>query len=144
MTVINSFDYFINQIERLRFLKKLRSLNLKGNEIEKTEKYFRIFIAGLLPDLTYYEYIHISKEERDEGKDRFRFKLREIMETEKFEVIEREMVIKEKADEIHLLNCFVELLNRHQVFDTLFVFENEEQGECLLAIGIEADTLITE
>lgn len=66
------------------------------------------------------------------------------METEKFEVIERERVIKETADEIHLLNCFVELLNRHQLFDTLFLFENEEQGECLLAIGTEANTLITE
>lgn len=143
MILINSSDSF-HQIERLRFLKKLRSLNLKGNEVEKTEKYFRIFIAGLLPDLNYYEYIHISKEERDEGKDRFRFKLREIMETEKIEVIERELAIKEKADEIHLLNCFVELLNRHQIFDTLFVFENEEQGECLLDIGKEADTLITE
>lgn len=41
-------------MERLRFLKKLRSLNLRGNAIEDGDKNFRLYIAGLLPDLKYY------------------------------------------------------------------------------------------
>lgn len=128
----------------MRFLTKLRSLNLKGNAVEKNDKHFRLYIAGLLPDLTYYEYKYISKREREEGKDRFRFKLREIMDNEKPEVLEREHLKKSKADHIHHTECFVENLDSLQLFDSLFVFDNEEQGECLLKIGDEAENLIAE
>ncbi|CAG9801990.1 unnamed protein product [Chironomus riparius] len=131
-------------LERLRFLKNLRSLNLKGNEIEKNDRHFRQYISGLLPDLTYYEYKHISKKEREEGKDRFRFKLREIMDNEKFEVQERERLKQAKADNIHHMACFVEHLDDHQLFDSLFYFENDEQGEALLQIGEEAEILVSE
>lgn len=132
------------QIERLRFLKKLRSLNLKGNEVEKNDKFFRIFIAGLLPELTYYEYKYISKEERDEGKDRFRFKLREIMDNEKVEVFDREQDKKDKEDNIHLTECFVEHFDKDQLFDSLFLFDSDDQGQCLLNIGGEEKNLIAE
>lgn len=128
----------------MRFLKKLRSLNLKGNDVERNDKFFRIFIAGLLPELTYYEYKYVSKAERDEGKDRFRFKLREIMDNEKSEVQEREQFAKNKEVNIHLTACFVEHLDGHQLFDSLFVFDNEDQGNCLLNIGEEEKTLIAE
>jgi len=117
---------------------------LKGNEIEKNDRHFRQYIAGLLPDLTYYEYKHISKKEREEGKDRFRFKLREIMDNEKFEVQERERLKQAKADNIHHMACFIEHLDDHQLFDSLFFFENDEQGEALLLIGEEAEILVTE
>lgn len=112
--------------------------------MEKNDKFFRLYIAGLLPDLTYYEYKHISKEEREEGKDRFRFKLREIMDNEKAEVQDRERMAKEREDNAHLTNCFVEYLDKHQLFDVLFCFDNDEQGKCLLAIGNEAQILISE
>lgn len=42
------------KMERLRFLKNLRSLNLRGNSIEDGDKNFRLYIAGLLPGLKYY------------------------------------------------------------------------------------------
>lgn len=119
-------------------------MNLKGNAVEKSEKFFRIFIAGLLPQLTYYENKYISKEERDEGKDRFRFKLREIMDTEKVEVQERERIALDREKNVHLTKCFVEHLDKDQLFESLFWFENEEQGECLLNIGGEEKTLIAE
>lgn len=128
----------------MRFLKKLRCLNLKGNAVEKGDKFFRIYIAGLLPQLSYYENKYISKEERDEGKDRFRFKLREIMDNEKPEVQERERVAYEKEENIHLAKCFVEDFDKDQLFDSLFLFDNDEQGECLLKIGGEAKNLISE
>lgn len=125
-------------------MKNLRSLNLKGNEIEKNDKHFRLYLAGLLPDLSYYEYRHISKRERENGRDRYRFRLREIMDNEKAEVQEREDARKAEADNIHNTACFVEEFDSHQLFDSLFFFDNEEQGECLLKIGEEAQTLITE
>lgn len=112
--------------------------------MEKSEKFFRIYIAGLLPQLTYYENKHISKEERDEGKDRFRFKLRDIMDDEKAEVQEREQTAHDKEESIHLTKCFVENLDKDQLFDSLFIFDNEEQGECLLKIGGEENNLISE
>lgn len=138
----NSSFHF--QIERLRFLKKLRSLNLKGNDVEKDDKFFRIYIAGLLPQLSYYENKYISKEERDEGKDRFRFKLREIMDFEKIEVQERERIAKEKEENLHFTKCFIENLDKQQLLDSLFEFDHEDQGECLLNIGGEEKNLISE
>jgi Leucine Rich repeats (2 copies) len=132
------------QVERLRFLKKLRSLNMKGNELEKNEDFFRIYIAGLLPQLTYYENKYISKEERNEGRDRFRFEWREIMDFEKVEVQERERTVKEKVENLHYTKCFVEDLDKQQLLDSLFVFDSEDQGECLLNIGGEEKNLIAE
>lgn len=117
---------------------------MKGNAVEKGDKFFRIFIAGLLPHLTYYENKHISRDQRDEGKDRFRFILREIMDNEKAEVEERERIVREKDGNIHLAKCFVEQLDKHQLFDSLFVFDNEDQGNCLLNIGGEEKILISE
>lgn len=117
---------------------------MKGNEIEKNDKHFRLYLAGLLPDLSYYEYRHINKRERENGRDRYRFRLREIMDNEKAEVLSREDAKRTEADNVHHTACFVENLDGHELFDSLFNFENEEQGECLLKIGEEAQTLITE
>jgi hypothetical protein len=132
------------QLERLRFLKKLRSLNLKGNEIERSDRHFRLYIAGLLTDLAYYEYKHISKLEREEGKDRFRFKLREIVDNEKAEVVERERQKQATADRIHHTACFVEDLDENQLFESLFVFREHDDYQCLLKIGGEAEMLVEE
>lgn len=98
----------------------------------------------MLPDLTYYEYKYISKEERDEGKDRFRFKLREIMDNEKVEVLEREQDAKDRENNIHLTACFVDNFDKDQLFDSLFVFDSDDQGQCLLNIGGEEKNLIAE
>jgi hypothetical protein len=119
-------------------------LNLKGNPVEQNDTFFRIYIAGLLPDLTYYEYKHVSKVEREEGKDRFRFKLREIMDNEKLEIQEREKKIKDNLDFIHFSNCYVEDLDKNQLFESLFMFENEDEGKHLLKLNGEEDMLISE
>ena len=119
-------------------------MNLKGNEVEKNDQFFRIYIAGLLSNLTYYEYKYISKEERNEGKDRFRFKLREIMDNERVEVLEREQFAKDKENNVHLKACFVENFDKDQLFESMFIFDNEDQGLCLLNIGGEEKSLIAE
>lgn len=66
------------------------------------------------------------------------------MDNEKAEVEDRERTAREKEENIHLMKCFVENLDKDQLFDSLFVFDNEEQGECLLNIGGEEKVLITE
>ncbi|CRK86455.1 CLUMA_CG000237, isoform A [Clunio marinus] len=154
LEVLSVFGNKIKKIENVDCLDKLiifcagnnliESKDGERNGVEKNDKFFRIFIAGLLPDLTYYENRYITKEERDEGKDRFRFKLREIMDNEKAEVLERENTFQDQEDFKHYTNCFVEHLDQHQLFDTLFIFDNEDQGECLLRIGNDVNTLITE
>lgn len=103
-----------------------------------------MFIGALLPNLTYYEYKYISKEERDEGKDRFQFQLFEVMNNEKIEVQEREQSARDKLNLVHLMECFVEQLDQHQLFESLFCFENEDQGSCLVNIGEEGQNLISE
>lgn len=120
----------------------MRALNLKGNEIEKRDKHFRIFIAGLLPSLHYYENVYITKAEREEGRDRFRFKLRDITDNEKVELADRELESKERDDEVHLTKCFVE--NFNQLFNSLFQFDSADEGGCLLEIGEDADLLVEE
>lgn len=132
------------QLERLRFLKRLRSLNLKGNPVEHDDKFFRIYIGGLLPELTYYEYKHIGRIEREEGKDRFRFKLREIMDNERVEVQEREKKMKDDFDLIHYTECFVEHLDKSQLFESLFEFADDDEGKSLLLLKGEEQVLIAE
>ncbi|XP_053691792.1 dynein regulatory complex subunit 3-like [Sabethes cyaneus] len=136
---INTLD----GIERLRFLKDLRSLNLADNPIAKdTTKPLRLYVATLLPQLKYYQYILLKPEERNTGKEKFTRELQDFLEQEKFEIIERNRLAKEKADEIYLSKSFVEHMNGDQLFESLFV--GDADGEALLAIGDDAIELKTE
>lgn len=131
------------QIERFRFFKKLRSLNLQGNPIDMIpESPLRIYIAAVLPQLKYYEYIFISEVERALGGERYLRELREIQENEQDEIVAREKLAKERQNEIQLSDSFVELLNEHQLFDSFFV--NDEDGKALLSIGEKAADLISD
>ncbi|XP_058126128.1 dynein regulatory complex subunit 3-like [Anopheles ziemanni] len=124
-------------LERLRFLKELRSLNLAENPIaQDTSKPLRLYLATLLPQLKYYEYILVRPNERDAGKDIFQRELIDILEHERIEIIERTNAAKERDDEVRLSKSFVEHLNGHQLFDSLF--EGDSEGEALLSIGSEA------
>uniref|UniRef100_A0A182JCY1 Dynein axonemal assembly factor 1 homolog n=1 Tax=Anopheles atroparvus TaxID=41427 RepID=A0A182JCY1_ANOAO len=124
-------------LERLRFLKDLRSLNLAENPIaQDTAKPLRLYLATLLPQLKYYEYILIRPKERDTGKEIFQRELLDILELERIEIIERTNAANERDDEVRLSKSFVEHLNGHQLFDSLF--EGDSEGEALLSIGSEA------
>lgn len=65
-----------------------------------------------------------------------------MQETEKDEIYEREKISKEIKDEIRLSECFVEHLNENQLFDSLFVGDND--GRALLMIGQDAIDLVNE
>uniref|UniRef100_A0A182NNP2 Dynein axonemal assembly factor 1 homolog n=1 Tax=Anopheles dirus TaxID=7168 RepID=A0A182NNP2_9DIPT len=130
---INTLD----GLERLRFLKELRSLNLAENPIaQDADRPLRLYLATLLPHLKYYEYMLVRPAERDAGKEKFQRELTDILEHERIEIIERTKAAKERDDEIRLSKSFVEHLNAHQLFDSLF--ERDPEGAALLSIGSEA------
>lgn len=73
------------------------------------------------------------------------FKRRElidILEHERIEIIERTKAAKERDDEIRLSKSFVEHLNGHQLFESLF--QGDPEGAALLSIGAEAVDLKNE
>ncbi|XP_058820009.1 dynein regulatory complex subunit 3-like isoform X2 [Topomyia yanbarensis] len=127
----------LDGIERLRLLKELRSLNLAFNPIANdSSKPLRLYIATLLPQLKYYQYVLIRPEERSAGKEMFSHEQQNILENEKFEIMERERIIKEKSDEVYLSRSFVEHMNGNQLFESLFT--NDPDGEALMSIGDDA------
>lgn len=58
------------------------------------------------------------------------------------EVKERKRIAKELADERRLSSSFVELLNEHQLFDSMFA--DDADGKVLISIGEEAEELVKE
>lgn len=114
---------------------------MEGNPITKNSN-FRFYIAAFLPQLKYYEYKILKEDERENGKETYFRELRELNETEKEEIYEREKTSKEIKDEIRLSECFVEHLNENQLFDALFVGDND--GKALLTIGQDAMDLVNE
>lgn len=65
--------------------------------------------------------------------------MRELEEREKTEIKERELRAEERKDEIRLSECFVEYLNGHQLFDSLFV--DDPEGDALMSIETEVNDL---
>lgn len=54
----------------LRKFEKLRSLNLAGNPVCSTEN-FKKYAISYLPQLKYYEYSLITKEQRENAREVF-------------------------------------------------------------------------
>lgn len=68
-----------------------------------------------------------------------RLEIRDLEETEKTEIADRKRRAKEKQDETRLSECFVEYLNGHQLFDSLF--EDDPEGDALMSIETEVNEL---
>ena len=69
-----------------------------------------------------------------------RNELRHLEEAELEEISKREKMAQEAAEEKRLTLCFVENLNGHQLFDSLFV--DDESGRALLNAGSDAEELL--
>lgn len=62
----------IAKIERCRFLKDLRVLNMEGNPIaNETNFQMDLYVAAVLPGVKYYEYKTITEEMRHKGRERY-------------------------------------------------------------------------
>lgn len=104
--------------------------------------------------------MYISNEERDRGLVVYKYILRyyvcfsltaindyrddiaQVEEDQLEEIKERERVEQQLIDEVRLSSCFVEFLNEHQLFESMFL--NDKNGSILRLIGEEAEELINE
>ncbi|XP_067621612.1 dynein regulatory complex subunit 3 isoform X2 [Eurosta solidaginis] len=130
-------------IERFRFLKELRVLNLQGNPIKGSTSFpMDLYVAAILPDVKYYEYKRITDEMRQNGQEKFYRELREIETNEEKEILERSAEAKEEFDAQRLASSFVEHLNEHQLYESLW--KGDEDGHALLMIGQVATDLAEE
>ncbi|XP_028899224.1 dynein regulatory complex subunit 3 isoform X2 [Zeugodacus cucurbitae] len=130
-------------IERFRFLKDLRVLNLQGNPISRSARFqMDLYVAAVLPDVKYYEYKTVTEEMRHKGREKYYRELREIEANEEKEILARAAKAKEEYDEKRLASSFVEYLNEHQLYESLW--KGDEDGYALLRIGQPATDLAEE
>ncbi|XP_055851601.1 dynein regulatory complex subunit 3 [Episyrphus balteatus] len=149
ITVIEGFDALENLVifslgnnkieslkglERMRFLKKLSVLNMEGNPVCQMLGYsLSTYIAALLPNVKYYEYSYIEDSVREAGKQKFIRELREIEAAEEEEIEIRNHKAKELEGEQRFSSSFVEYLNEHQLFESLWLADDD--GRTLIQIG---------
>lgn len=99
---------------------------VKSNDHRQPDVYYINRLIDVV-DLLYTN--HYSRED-----------LTQIEENQLEEIKERERILMELEDETRLSSCFVEFLNEHQLFDSLFVADTN--GHILRLIGEEAEELI--
>ncbi|XP_063919668.1 dynein regulatory complex subunit 3-like isoform X1 [Zophobas morio] len=134
LTVFSIGRNKIAELENVLYLRQfsnLKCLNMVQNPCSETED-FRLFIAAFLPHLVYYEYKLIYDMERELGQEIFGSKLRQLLESEEREREARMQIDKEIADAALHASSFVEYLNTHHLFDSLFL--NDDDGKHLLLI----------
>ncbi|XP_037955286.1 dynein regulatory complex subunit 3-like [Teleopsis dalmanni] len=133
----------IDGLDRLRFSKNFKAISLEGNPIASNSdidlKYYTITI---LPNLEYYDFQYITIKDRQLGLEKYIYRLRAIEAEQEDEVKQRYEAEKEISDAEKLMGAFVEHLNGHQLFRSLW--ENDEDGRILLSIGDAADEIVTE
>ncbi|XP_026464864.1 dynein regulatory complex subunit 3-like [Ctenocephalides felis] len=116
----------------LRQFPCLRSLNMAGNPCSRADD-FNSFLTAFLPNLKYYEYRLIRPEERQAGMKQHGRDLEKLMEREADQKQQEDAKAAEEADHEFFKKCYVEYLNGHQFFLSLFTYDVE--GQALLKIG---------
>ncbi|KAG8040117.1 hypothetical protein G9C98_000687 [Cotesia typhae] len=109
----------------LRKFKNLRTVNITGNPCALQDNYNNYLIA-LLPQVIYFSYVLISKEERNDAIKKYRQAI--------IKVEEDESKIKIKMDEQQKVNkksqydslCFVDQLDGDEFFNT--AFKDDQNG----------------
>ncbi|XP_065356813.1 dynein regulatory complex subunit 3 [Calliphora vicina] len=130
-------------IERLRFLTNLKVLNLEGNPLSNDPEFCLMdYIAAVLPHVKYYEYVAIKNEDRQRAKERYYRELREIEANEEIELQTRAQKAREERDAERLSSSFVEHLNEHQLYESLW--KGDDDGRILLMVGSSAADLAEE
>ncbi|KAH8263678.1 hypothetical protein KR044_012501 [Drosophila immigrans] len=137
--LIDKFD----GIERLRFVSSLKVLNLEGNPIAKLPDFpLSQYVTAILPQLNYYEYVYIKEEMREAAQKRFYRELREIEGKQEKEIQGRETEAREHAEAERLASSFVEHLDGHQLYESMW--RGDEDGCLLMLIGAPAQELSEE
>ncbi|TSO37074.1 Dynein regulatory complex subunit 3 [Bagarius yarrelli] len=114
----------LDSIIYLRKLKNLRTLDLAGNPICKNQDY-TLFVAAYLPDLVYIDYRLLDEQTRENAQDQYQNEIEKIKlnELQDQKALETQKAI-EQTLQLHK-DAFVEYLNGPQLFDSMFVDDNE-------------------
>ncbi|XP_033250255.1 dynein regulatory complex subunit 3 isoform X1 [Drosophila miranda] len=130
-------------IERFRFMTNLKVLNLEGNPVAKrTDFCLLLYVIAILPKLNYYEYTFIKNELREEACALFHRELREVEDKQEQEIQSRELEELEQSEAKRLASSFVEHLDGHQLFESLW--RGDEDGRILMLVGQQAVELADE
>ncbi|XP_070854184.1 dynein regulatory complex subunit 3 isoform X2 [Drosophila suzukii] len=133
----------VEGIERFRFMNNLKVINLEGNPIARKPNINLLkYVTAVLPQLNYYEYTFIKNELREEACALHYRELREIEDKQEKEIQLRESQDREQSEAKRLASSFVEHLDGHQLFDTLW--RGDEDGRVLMLVGIQAQELADE
>ncbi|XP_002052450.3 dynein regulatory complex subunit 3 [Drosophila virilis] len=143
LSIGNNLIEVLDGIDRLRFVKSLRVLNLEGNPIAKLPDFpLSQYVTAILQQLNYYEYVYIKDEMREAAQKRFYRELREIEGKQEKEIHARETKARELAEAERLSSSFVEHLDGHQLYETMWRGDND--GKALMLIGPVAQELAEE
>uniref|UniRef100_A0A1B0BLR1 Dynein axonemal assembly factor 1 homolog n=1 Tax=Glossina palpalis gambiensis TaxID=67801 RepID=A0A1B0BLR1_9MUSC len=143
LSIGNNRIYSTDGIERFRFLPHLKVLNLEGNPVtERLDFNISEYVAAVLPNVQYYDYMSIKEEDRLKAKETFARELREIETNEEMEILERAQRAKKERDAERLSSSFVEHLNENQLFETLW--KGDEDAHILMMVGVAAEDLADE
>nr|DAA06417.1 TPA_inf: protein phosphatase [Drosophila ananassae] len=133
----------VEGVKRFRFMNNLKVLNLEGNPIAKKKDFCLLkYVIAILPKLNYYEYTFIKNELREESTSIFYRELREIEDKQEKEIQTRELHEREMSEAKRLASSFVEHLDGHQLFDSLW--RGDEDGRILMLVGLQAQELSDE
>ncbi|KAL1129215.1 hypothetical protein AAG570_013744 [Ranatra chinensis] len=127
-----------NQIEGddcimyLRKFRKIHCLNLTGNPCTLEED-FRLRIVTFVPQLIYYEYVRIRDEERERGKEKYGYELRQLNEEDRLIREEEEAAIRKSEWEAHLSRAFVLGLEGDHLYEAMF--SDDPDGQNFKLIG---------
>ncbi|XP_020807053.1 dynein regulatory complex subunit 3 [Drosophila serrata] len=143
LSIGNNLINTVEGIERLRFVSSLRVLNLEGNPIAKMPDFpLSLYVTAILPQLNYYEYVFIKAETRAEAQKRFYRELREIEDKQEREIQGLATEEREMAEAERLASSFVEHLDGHQLYESLW--RDDNNGRILMLVGTPAQELTEE
>ncbi|KAH8393167.1 hypothetical protein KR200_008090 [Drosophila serrata] len=143
LSIGNNLINTVEGIERLRFVSSLKVLNLEGNPIAKMPDFpLSLYVTAILPQLNYYEYVFIKAETRAEAQKRFYRELREIEDKQEREIQGLATEEREMAEAERLASSFVEHLDGHQLYESLW--RDDNNGRILMLVGTPAQELTEE
>ncbi|CAG5086989.1 Similar to Drc3: Dynein regulatory complex subunit 3 (Rattus norvegicus) [Cotesia congregata] len=139
---LNIFSIADNKIDKwdhvlyLRKFKNLRSVNITGNPCTLQENYNNYLIA-LLPQVIYFSYVLISKEERNDAIKKYRQAIIKVKEEESNIKIKMNKQQKVNRKTQYDSLCFVDQLDGDEFFNT--VFQDDQNG--IILKNLNNDTL---
>ncbi|XP_044586519.1 dynein regulatory complex subunit 3-like [Cotesia glomerata] len=139
LKIFSIADNKIDKWDHVLYLKKfknLRTVNMTGNPCTLQENYNSYLIA-LLPQVIYFSYILITKEERNDAIKKNRQAIIKVEEEESKIKIKMDKQQKVNSKTQYDSQCFVDQLDGDEFFNT--VFQDDQNG--IILKNLNNDTL---